>query len=142
MSSLRRLVSLTCFFMLIVSTSCSPDPPKPNQTQDLPSPSGKYVLSAPLEKDVNYPDQPGAKVRRITIFKADGTLEYKDESAIAVGLLFDLHWGWDAQDQVWIYNSDDGGITRWTKESGEWTKHINQSINEIPNDILPEHKRR
>ena len=121
-------------------TACEPLPLEKNQTQNLPAPSGGYSLRVPIEKNTTNSQYSGTGVWKVTIFDQSGAVEYKDEESTMVGYLR-IYWGWDANDQVWVYNSDDGRITRWTKNSGSWAKHENQEKSEIPPHILPNYAR-
>lgn len=79
-------------------------------------------------------------VWKVTILNHAGAEEYKDTDSTMVGNL-NIYWGWDASDQVWVYNSDDGRITRWSKDSGTWTKHEHQDKSGVPSGILPDYAR-
>jgi hypothetical protein len=46
---------------------------------------------------------------------------YKDEASTMVGAM-NVYWGWDAQDRVWVYNSDDGKVWRWELADDGWKK--------------------
>jgi len=121
--------------------ACKPASPAKNQTQNLPSPSGNYVLRVPVETHTTDPRYAGTKVWKVTILDRSGTQEYKDEDSTMIAHL-NIYWGWDTADQVWVYNSDDSRITLWTKNSsGKWTKHENQDKSSMPPAILPDHAR-
>ncbi len=142
--SLKRMrASSQAALLLIVGSlaACKPPQPKKNQTQNLPSPSGNYILRVPIEENTTDPRYSGTRVWKVTILNSTGTQEYKDDDSTMVGHL-NIYWGWDANDQVWTYNSDDGRITRWTKDSGSWLKHEDQDKSGIPQDILPAYERR
>lgn len=127
--------------MLGLVAACKPLPPEKNQTQNLPSPSGDFTLRIPIEKNTTDPRYSGTGVWKVTILSSAGIQEYKDEDSTMVGNL-NIYWGWDADDQVWVYNSDDGRITRWTKRTGVWVKHEDQDKAGIPQDILPDYARK
>ncbi|MEM7013664.1 MAG: hypothetical protein AAF585_19505 [Verrucomicrobiota bacterium] len=137
---MSHLSQPACLLMLGFLAACKPLPPKKNQIQDLPSPSGNYTLRIPIEKNTTDPTYSGTRVWKVTISDSAGTQEYKDEDSTMVGHL-NIYWGWDADDQVWVYNSDDGRITRWTKETGSWVKHEDQDEAGIPAEILPDYAR-
>ncbi|MGD7652776.1 MAG: hypothetical protein ACQCXQ_06155 [Verrucomicrobiales bacterium] len=137
MSRISQLAGLCALASL---AACKPHPPRKNQTQNLPSPSGDYRLRIPIEENTTHPEYAGTGVWKVTIFDSAGTREYKDEESTMVGNL-NIYWGWDSKDQVWVYNSDNGQITRWTKQAGSWTKHQGRDKSEIPPDILPDYAR-
>ncbi len=126
--------------MIGLLAACKPLPNKQNQIQNLSSPSGDYTLKIPIEKNTTNPRYSETGVWKVTIFDSSGTQEYKDEDSTMVGNL-NIYWAWDTDDQVWVYNSDDGRITRWTKETGSWVKHEDQDNSGIPADLLPEDAR-
>jgi hypothetical protein len=120
------------------SSACRPRPK--NETQNLPSPSGDYVVRIPIEENTSDPAYKGTGVWKVTILNKAGSEEYKDTDSTMVGNLR-IYWGWDVRDQVWVYNSDDGRITRWSKDSGAWVKHEAQDKSGIPAGILPDYAR-
>jgi hypothetical protein len=91
---------------------------RPNQRQPLPSPSGKYVLTVPIEPNPNYHN---SDVWKVTISDANGTVLYKDESSKYVGHL-NVYWVWDEADRAWLYNSDDGEVYFWEFDGTNWNK--------------------
>lgn len=104
--------------LLAVFAGCTPPAPKPNQVQPMRSPSGKYVLTLPIERNPAYHD---ALVWKVTISDANGHPLYKDDASEFVGNL-NVYWMWDDADRVWIYNSDDGGVWFWELDGTQWIK--------------------
>lgn len=121
---------------LVCVASCGFRSKKRNQIQNLPSPSGNYVLQVPIESNTSDPRYSGTAVWKVTILDRAGRQEYKDEGSTMVGNL-NIYWGWDSSDQVWVYNSDDAGVTRWTKSAEGWVKHEREGKSGIPKGILP-----
>jgi len=115
---------------------CSPAAPRRNQTQGAASPSGKYVLRMPIELQTSNPTYKGTPVWKVTITDPNGRVVYKDEASEMVGSLR-VYWGWDDQDRVWVYNSDDGSIWRWEVTGGEWRKIQSSRADGIPPHVLP-----
>ena len=120
---------------------CLPKKKPDNQTQRLVSPSGKYVLTLPIEKSRSpqYADTP---VWKVTIHDSAGALEYKDDDSTLVGT-FNVYWAWDQKDRVWVYNSDNGRISRWEKRNLKWsTAEVAETEKkEAPDSLLPDYAR-
>jgi hypothetical protein len=76
---------------------------KTNQRSPSTSPSGKYVLTVPIERD---PTVGNLRYWRVTISDTTGKQLHKDNSKF-IGAL-NVYWCWDSADRVWLYNSDDG----------------------------------
>ncbi|MGM0578304.1 MAG: hypothetical protein ACQEXJ_21450 [Myxococcota bacterium] len=92
--------------------------PDGRRTQPLPSPSGKYVLTVPIERNPAYHD---SRVWKVTIRTPAGEVLYRDESSEFVGHL-DVYRAWDEDDRVWLYNSDDGSVWFWERDGERWEK--------------------
>ena len=95
----------------------SPNPPW-NHLQPLASPSGKYILTVPIEKDQGM----NSGMWRVTISDLASNELYKDRDSEFVGYLMS-YWVWDSHDRVWLYNSDSGGVYYWEQVEGRWDKH-------------------
>ena len=100
---------LLCLVVLLVS-SCGPEYHKPYQDQPLVSPSGKYVLTVPIEKAAD-----NLHYWRVTISDMKGNVLFKDDSEF-VGHL-NVYWTWDKEDRVWLQNSDNGYTYYWVLDS-------------------------
>jgi len=135
---MKSIAIIVLLLSIGFSTACRPRPK--NQTQNLPSPSGDYTLRIPIEENTTNPEYAGTRVWKVTILDRAGADDYKDTGSTMVGNL-NIYWGWDAKDQVWVYNSDDGRITRWSKDSGAWVKHEAQDKSGVPAGILPDYAR-
>jgi hypothetical protein len=99
-------------FCVLVLGSCGGEYHKENQEQPVVSPSGKYVLTVPIETAAD-------KIRywRVTISDVNGNVLFKDDSEF-VGRL-NVYWSWDAQIACGsITLTTDIGIT------GSWIKRI------------------
>jgi hypothetical protein len=116
------------------------EPPRPNQTQDLVSPSGRFVLSVPIHRAWLPPDNNtvATPVWRLTIADRDGKVAYEDAESRMAGY-FNVYWLWDADDRAWLYNSDNGFIYCWEHTDGQWQKrqwgHIEDSV--APDSMAP-----
>ena len=110
----------------------------PNQQQSLISPSGKYVLTVPIERNETNPEYYNTKVWKVTIFDQDGNLLYKDDESEFVGYL-NVYWVWGSEDRVWLYNSDTGRVFFWELSDGEWlkTEWGYGKMPEIDRDLAP-----
>ena len=136
-SCMTRWRCLALLLFLVVTLSCgqtrSPSPL--NQQQPLPSPSGQYVLTVPIEEGLAYDN---FQVWQVTIADAQGNLLYKDEQSRFVGTL-NVYWVWDADDRVWLYNSDTGRVFFWEPGDGTWVKTEwgYGRVREIERDVEP-----
>lgn len=90
----------------------------------------------PIELQTSNPVYKGTPVWKVMISDANGRVVYKDEASEMVGSLR-VYWGWDDQDRVWVYNSDDGSIWRWEVTGGEWRKIQSSRGDGIPPHVLP-----
>jgi len=121
--TLHWLLRTALFFLptavLVLWGLFGPKPsPKQNQIQPLVSPSGKYVLTLPIDVNPNYHH---LRVWKVTIAKPDGTVLYRDDSS-KFGGTFNVYWLWDSADRVWLYNSDDGAEFYWEFDGTKWNK--------------------
>ncbi|MEM8670972.1 MAG: hypothetical protein AAGG48_25815 [Planctomycetota bacterium] len=106
----------------------------PNQSQNQVSPSETYVLSVPQK----YQSKTKESVWMVTIKSADGSVLYRDEDS-TMWSGSNAYFGWDEQDRVWLYYSDDQRIWRWELVNDRWTKQESSSEDGIPNWILPDY---
>jgi hypothetical protein len=125
----------------VALSGCAPPAPRRNQVQGTPSTSGKYVLRLPIEAQTTKPQYKGTGVWKVTIADSSGTVLYKDENSTMVGTL-NVYWGWDDQDRVWVYNSDDGRIWRWESATDGWKKIESQKSDGIPDFVLPDYAKK
>lgn len=105
---------LTTVLLVSASTFAA----RPNQKQPLESNSRKFVLTVPIEVGN---DPHGNKVWKITISDQQSKQLYKDNESTFVGHL-NIYWIWDADDRVWVYNSDDGSVWFWELQNESWSK--------------------
>jgi hypothetical protein len=103
--------------MIVVNLVFTP-PERPNQRQPSTSPSGKYVLTLPIEKNPAYHN---IEVWKVTISTPDGKILYKDDAS-EFGGTFNAYWAWDDADRVWFYNSDDSLVYFWEFDGSKWVK--------------------
>ena len=75
--------SLPCLFLLLMfALACGRvQHGPPNQQQPLASPSGRYVLTLPIESNEVNPQYQGTRVWKVTISDPDGDLLYKDDAS-------------------------------------------------------------
>lgn len=111
------LFFLPAVAMIVLNLVFQPTP-KENHRQPSTSPSGKYVLTLPIEKNPAYHN---TDVWKVTIATPDGKILYKDYASEFVGHL-NVYWVWDADDRVWLYNSDDGQVYFWEFDGTKWVK--------------------
>jgi hypothetical protein len=103
---LMRTKYFLVFLVTLVFSSCGSSYQKPYQDQPLKSPSGKYVLTVPIEKAADKHDY-----WRVTIADTDGKVLFKDDSRFVGNL--NVYWTWDKEDRVWLHNSDNGFTYYW-----------------------------
>jgi len=127
---------------------------KPNQRQPLTSPSGKYILTVPIERSKERRGWLGfgSPYRHITISDPNGNVLYRDPEEDFPGW-FGTYWIWDEEDRVWIYGSDNGtffyecvdGIWKryeWGySKKGKGEKEIEPPKSLYPRYFDKEHKR-
>ena len=100
----------------LVLGNCGGEYHKENQEQPLVSPSGKYVLTVPIEKAAD-----NLHYWRVTISDVNGNVLFKDDSEF-VGQL-NVYWSWDAHDRVWLDNSDNGYTYYWELDKkNQWLR--------------------
>ena len=129
---------LTIILAALVITSCSPPPQKPNQRTPSTSPSGKFVLTVPIERD---PTDRYLPFWRVTISDTAGKQLYKDDSKF-IGTL-NVYWCWDSSDRVWLYNSDDGAVYVWQILDDKWQRSPFTVAGPLkpPDELLPDYER-
>jgi len=95
---------------------------KPNQRQPLKSPSGKYVLTVPIERSKERRDLLGfgSPYRHVTISDPNGNVLYRDPEEYFPEW-FGTYWVWDEEDRVWLYGSDTGTFY-YECVHGIWTR--------------------
>ena len=120
-----------------------PSPPreqKPNQREPLPSPSGQYVLTVPIERSDHRkgPFGYGMPFWHVTISGPNGAVLYRDPEDEFHGI-HNVYWVWDDQDRVWLYNSDDGGIYFYECLDDVWQRQRwgHGTVGRSAGDIVP-----
>ena len=95
---------------------------KPNQRQPLTSPSGKYVLTVPIERSKERRSSLGfgSPYWHVTISDPNGNVLYRDPEEDFPGR-FGTYWVWDKEDRVWLYGSDAGTVF-YECVDGIWTR--------------------
>jgi hypothetical protein len=114
---------------------------EPNRRQPLISPSGKYILTVPLERS-------GVRARpiwgsapqawHVTIAERNGTVVYRDP-ANYFPRESRLYWAWDANDRVWLYDGERHGVCFYENVSDTWgkTEWGHGKAGRIARDIAP-----
>lgn len=98
--------------VLLVLLIFMPDLQLPGKSVNLlKSPSGQYAMSFPIEDTY----------RQLTISNRKGAIEYRGEK-IDLNKGNRLYWIWDANDNVWVYDSGNQNVFVFTKQSGKWEK--------------------
>lgn len=136
---MKRRRYLVLLLHLALALGCRRTLPlPPNLQQSSISPSGKYVLTVPIEPNETNPEYADTKVWKVTIRDQDGDLLYKDDESEFVGYL-NAYWVWGSQDRVWLYNSDTGRVFFWESSDGEWlkTEWGHGKVREIDRDLAP-----
>ncbi len=117
--ALRAGLLATAMGLALLASGCSLREGTPaNQQQPSRSPSGKYVLTVPID---THSTQPGARMWRVTICDAQGKLLYQDAASDFIANL-NVYWMWDENDRVWFYSSDTGDVFFWELAGGAWAK--------------------
>jgi hypothetical protein len=116
MNYLLRVCLLLCAILFL---NCAAPKEKPNQKQGSTSPSGRYILSVPIETD----SQDQHQYWRVTISDPKGTMLFKDDSSFVANL--NVYWYWDKDDRVWLTNSDNGNTYYWeVDKDGKWLRTL------------------
>jgi len=103
---------------LFTGTRASPNQ-KPNQCEPLMSPSGKYVLTVPIEHSGRLGF--GLPFWHVTISDPERKVLYHDPEE-SFGGIHNVYWTWDQQDRVWLCDSDDSSVYFYEYADGNWTK--------------------
>jgi hypothetical protein len=124
------------FLSALLAAGCRPPTPNQNQRTPSTSPSGKYVLTVPIERDPNDRNIP---LWRVTISDTNGTQLYRDNSKF-IGTL-SVYWCWDNADRVWLYNSDDGRTYVWQSVDGQWLRSPPAAFGALtaPTELYPDY---
>ena len=118
---------------------------KPNRRQPLTSPSGKYVLTVPIERSKERRGSLGfgSPYWHVTISDPNGSVLYRDPEEDFPGW-FGTYWVWDEEDRVWLYGSDTGTVFYecvdgiWTRrERGYGKKGQGEKDIEPPESLYP-----
>jgi len=108
---------LLCLLVVLLSGCRGPAYHKPFQDQPLVSPSGKYVLTVPIEQAAD-----NRRYWRVTISDRNGNVLFKDDSEFPGR--FNVYWTWDNSDRVWLQNSDNGYTYYWKLDNeNHWRRY-------------------
>jgi hypothetical protein len=138
MAAMRNSPQTVLPLAVILFVSCTRgEVDRPNQRQRFQSPSGRYVVNVPIERDA----QDNHRYWRVTILDEKGVVVFKDDSKFVGNL--NVYWYWDQNDRLWLANSDNGNIYYWeTDKNGnwqrsQWSKDKKQSLIP-PHELFPE----
>lgn len=119
--AMRVLIFLLPTAAIVAIGVFAPRPPTPpNQQQGSPSPSGKYVLFVPNNERSENPTYAQLEVWKVTIKDTEGNVLYRHEESDFLSHL-SVYWTWDADDRVWLYNTDDGNVHFWESNGEVWS---------------------
>lgn len=99
------------YLLAFLSLACCRE--SSGQRQGLPSPSGVYVLSVPVERDAER-----RQVWRLTIADREGKVLFKDPYSGPAAL--NVYWTWDADERAWLYSSDSGRVFFYERTRDGW----------------------
>jgi hypothetical protein len=109
-----------------------------NHQQGAVSPSGRFVVRVPIERSASVdPKYHGLRVWTVSIGDRAGRMLYRDLLSTFAGTR-DVYWGWDQQDRVWLYDSDNGRIWLWEIDGGRWQKRAATRAEGMPAFVLPD----
>ena len=124
---------LLCLLVALISGCRGPAYHKPFQDQPLVSPSGKYVLTVPIEKAAD-----NRRYWRVTISDRNGNVLFKDDSEFPGR--FNVYWNWDNSDRVWLQNSDNGYTYYWKLDNeNHWRRNQcdQETSDSVPCSLSP-----
>ena len=87
------------------------------QQQDLPAPGSGLLVRVPI---VNIEGRDFTSWWRPEILAADGHLLFRDPQGFPAR--FNVYWGWDDQQRLWLYNSDDGRVWIYAQGPQGWAR--------------------
>lgn len=97
---------------------------EPNQREPGTSPSGRYVLTVPIERSKvqKGPLGFGMPYWHVTISDPNGKVVYRDVEDKFAGIR-NVYWTWGDGDIAWLYDSDDGSVYYYQCANGQWTRN-------------------
>jgi hypothetical protein len=123
MMKMHRYLLMAAAILPAILASCRNQggarfPTSPNQIQPLPSPDRSLLLTVP-----RWEDPVGNTYWHVTIADTSGTVLYVDSVPEFVGNL-NVYWAWDEGGRAWLYNSDDGIVHLYSRDSGAWVHTV------------------
>ncbi|MFH1467002.1 MAG: hypothetical protein ABIO70_21645 [Pseudomonadota bacterium] len=106
------------------------------QESPLPSPDGRWVARVPITA---VPGREFATWWLPAIADAEGLTRYADPAGFPAR--FNVYWAWDAEDRLWLYETDEGGLWVYAEEGGEWTKRAPREGEAPPESIAARRRR-
>jgi hypothetical protein len=137
--------TLSVLFSLLFACTEAPAPPaaprqappdavrvaQAGQESPLASPDGRWVAKVPLSA---VPGREFATWWLPEIADADGALHYADPEGFPGR--FNVYWAWDAEDRLWLYETDEGGLWVFAEEAGQWTRRPPREGEAPPESIV------
>ncbi len=134
-----KFQKITIYLTLIILLSaCTERTQREGQKQPLLSPSGEYTVEMPILKSNKKLDY---DVWTPTIKNTKGDIVYTDFSSNLSGY-HNSYWDWgrnpeNGSDELWVYNSDIGEVTRYHFSNNQWRKDNFKTRNDLPEAQLP-----
>lgn len=135
----RTLAYLSPLLLLLLAGALLPrGPQKPNHLNPAPSPDGRY------EARFSSPS-PGWN---IVVVDTKSGQKWKEETSFMPHL--QIYWRWDANNRLWIYNSDDAGVhfldprpDGWALRKWGWGHRAEPDMGSFtpPSELYPEYDR-
>ena len=135
----RSLAYLSPILLLLLAGTLLPKgPQKPNHLNPAPSPDGRY------EARFSSPS-PGWDI--VVVDTTTGN-KWKEETPFMPHL--QIYWRWDANNRLWIYNSDNAGVhflepnvEGWTLKDWGWSHTAASGMGHLtpPAELYPEYAR-
>ena len=144
-------MKITLISLILFLIACSPPENQSEekiirgqQIQNLKSPNQKYLVKIPIEnKELRFGRSETKRsltpVWIVSILNSKGEVIYRDEESRMIGT-FNVYWGWDQNNRLWLYNSDNGKVWKWTLKEDTWIKERG-NLKNIPMKILPGYAR-
>ncbi len=85
------------------------------QQQDLEAPGGTVSVRVPI---LAVEGRDFANYWCPEVLAADGQRLFRDEEGFPAR--FNVYWGWDDEQRLWVYNTDDGGVWVYSEGPDGW----------------------
>jgi hypothetical protein len=119
--------------LMLLGSGCKSGGNKVNQTTVSHSGDNQFTLVVKVyDRIVGHPGW-----WRPSVTDKAGNVIFLEADNIYIGSL-NIYWGWHADNEFWIYNSDDASVGRYTIQGGVVSKSV-RTITECPEWILPDY---